>query len=180
MKKNDFLMGILSVVLIFGMALLVGCKTEDDDGDGTTNTPTTLTAGQPVTVAATDTTANVTFTGATGLTLRTADFRVTSGGSITNVSVTSDTATVTVTFLPNTSTTESKTYTVSIVSSSAVIKGTATVAITQEAGSGGGSLSWTAVTSTFSPSSIYGVTYGGGKFVAVGDDSQMAYSNPQE
>jgi hypothetical protein len=33
MKKNGFLMGILSMVLVFGMALFVGCS----DGDDTTN-----------------------------------------------------------------------------------------------------------------------------------------------
>ncbi|MDR3341372.1 MAG: hypothetical protein LBT14_01045 [Treponema sp.] len=32
MKKNSFLMGILSMALVFGMAMFVGCKTDDDDG----------------------------------------------------------------------------------------------------------------------------------------------------
>ncbi|MDR3171943.1 MAG: hypothetical protein LBU17_10010 [Treponema sp.] len=34
MKRNGFLMGILSMVLVFGMALFVGCKNDDDDGGG--------------------------------------------------------------------------------------------------------------------------------------------------
>jgi hypothetical protein len=34
MKKNGFLMGILSMVLVFGMAMFVGCKADDDDGGG--------------------------------------------------------------------------------------------------------------------------------------------------
>jgi photosystem II stability/assembly factor-like uncharacterized protein len=98
----------------------------------TTDTRPTLTAGSAVSVAASATTANVTFTGATGLTLTTADFEVTSGGTISNVSVDSNTATVTATFPANASTMD-KTYTVSIASDSAVIKGTGTVAINQVA-----------------------------------------------
>jgi hypothetical protein len=43
------------------------------------------------------------------------------------------------------------------------------------------SLTWTAVTdSTFGSSEINGIAYGGGKFVAVGEDGKMAYSNAQE
>jgi hypothetical protein len=53
MKKNDFLMGILSMVLVFGLAMFVGCKTDDDDGDGGTFavTVTGLTAGSTVRVS---------------------------------------------------------------------------------------------------------------------------------
>jgi hypothetical protein len=49
---------------------------------------------------------------------------------------------------------------------------------------GGGGLTWTAVAdSTFGNGyndAIKGIAYGGGKFVAVGDYSKMAYSNQQE
>jgi hypothetical protein len=46
MKKSGFLMRILSVALVFGMALVIGCKTDEDD-DGTTvnvSDPSTWTA----------------------------------------------------------------------------------------------------------------------------------------
>jgi hypothetical protein len=92
----------------------------------------TLNAGPAVQAEAATTTADVTFTGATGLTLSAADFAVDNGASITNVQVVSDTATVSVGFADNTGVT-SKTYTVSIVGGSTKIKGSATVAITQAA-----------------------------------------------
>jgi formylglycine-generating enzyme required for sulfatase activity len=92
----------------------------------------TLGAGPAVNAAATGTTADVTFTGATGLTLNTADFAVTPGGIITNVVMASDTATVSVSFAANTEA-AAKTYTVSIASGSKKIKGVAEVVITQAA-----------------------------------------------
>jgi hypothetical protein len=92
----------------------------------------TLDAGPAVQAEAAATTADVTFTGATGLTLSAADFAVDNGASVTNVWVASDTATVSVGFADNTGVT-SKTYTVSIVGGSTKIKGSATVAITQAA-----------------------------------------------
>ncbi|MDR3300973.1 MAG: hypothetical protein LBT01_00390 [Spirochaetaceae bacterium] len=100
---------------------------------GGTDTRTTLNAGPAVSAAASDTGKSVTFTGATGLSLSNADFAVTSGGTITSVSVSSNTATVSVSFAANTFPTFSQTYTVSIDSGSTIIKGTGTVAITQSA-----------------------------------------------
>jgi hypothetical protein len=92
----------------------------------------TLTAGEAVDALAADTTAQVTFTGATGVTgLSEADFTVT-GGTFTSASVISNTATVVVGFAANLSTT-AKTYTVSIASGSTKIKGSASVTITQAA-----------------------------------------------
>jgi hypothetical protein len=124
MKKKLFgLAALLLAALVF-----MGCLV-DDDSDGDRKE---LTARSSVSVAATATTANVTFTGATGLTLSKGDFAVSAGGTISAVSVTSDTATVTVTFVAN-AFTSPKTYTVSIASASTKIKGSATVAITQAA-----------------------------------------------
>jgi hypothetical protein len=39
MKKKVFLTGIIGLMLIFGMALLVGCPTEDDDNGGSSSNP---------------------------------------------------------------------------------------------------------------------------------------------
>jgi hypothetical protein len=135
-----------------------------------------LIPGSAVEVAATATTANVTFTGATDLTLTAADFVVDNGASVTGVDVDSGTATLTVTFTTNISTTASRTYTVSIAPDSTVIKGTGTVAINQSAKN---SLTWTAVSdSPFTTDTIIrGVAYGDGKFVAVGDKDKIAYSS---
>ena len=94
-----------------------------------------LSAGAPVSALAAATTANVTFTGATGLVtgdLAAADFTVTTGAAITNVAVAGGTATVTVTFSALAGDpTYTKTYTVGIAGGSDVIKGDATVTITQ-------------------------------------------------
>jgi hypothetical protein len=134
----------------------------------------TLTPGPAVEIPGSATTSSVTFTGATGLTLTAADFAVDNDATITNVNRVSDTATVNVTFAANTSGITSNIYTVSIASDSAVIKGNGTVAINQVP-----LLSWTAITSTFGTASIRGVAYGGGKFIAVGDNG-MAYSSDGE
>jgi hypothetical protein len=91
-----------------------------------------LTAGEAVNAAASDTSKDVTFTGASGLSLSAADFAVSSGGTISGVSVNDNTATVSVQFPANTEAT-AKTYTVSIASTSTKIKGNATVTITQAA-----------------------------------------------
>jgi hypothetical protein len=94
-----------------------------------------LTAGPAVTVAAAAETAEVTFTGATGVVGLTADdFAVSGAGvTVTNAGVDGDTATatatVTVTFTAN-ATTSPIVYTVSIAASSETIRGAAQVAIT--------------------------------------------------
>jgi hypothetical protein len=92
-----------------------------------------LTAGKAVSVAANEYMAYVTFTGATGLTSIDNEFAVSGGGAIHTVNVSGDIATVLVTFDPNTSTTEEKTYIVSIAPDSTVITGNTTVTITQAA-----------------------------------------------
>jgi hypothetical protein len=104
-------------------------------GTGATDTRATLVADQAVEAAATDTSASVTFTGATGVTgLSEADFTV-DGGWFTSASVSSDTATVVVGFDAN-SINAAKTITVAVSGSSGLIKGGASVAITQAAGGG--------------------------------------------
>jgi hypothetical protein len=100
-----------------------------------------LGAGPAVGAAESDTTANVTFTGAAGLSLAAADFAVTTGATITGASVASGTATVAVSFAANT-TASSKTYTVSIASGSTKITGAGTVAITQAADSSKAPVLW--------------------------------------
>jgi hypothetical protein len=94
-----------------------------------------LIAGAAQTVARDATGATVTFNGAAGLSLTTADFTVTSEGAlsyVSNVSVSGNTVYVTVTFTPNDTRTD-KTYTVGIAANSTKIKGSATVNITQAA-----------------------------------------------
>jgi hypothetical protein len=96
-----------------------------------------LTAGEAVSAAASDTSADVTFTGASGLSLSAADFTVSSGGTISDVNVSdyTGTATVSVSFAANIGATP-KTYSVSIATDSAKIRGDATVVITQAAATG--------------------------------------------
>jgi hypothetical protein len=135
-KTRSVLFGF-AVLLLAAMFTFTGCPTDPDDDDGDSDpdsdTRATLTAGSPVDALATDTTANVTFTGATGITsLDAADFAVDNGASITSVSVNSGIATVVVNIGANTAA-AAKTYTVSIASTSTLIKGNATVAITQAA-----------------------------------------------
>jgi formylglycine-generating enzyme required for sulfatase activity len=105
--------------------------------DADSDTRRTLNDGAGAGVAAAETTADVTFTNASGIPLSAADFAVSTGGAISAASVSSDTATVTVIFASNT-TAADKTYTVSIAADSTVIKGSATVDITQGAFSGTG------------------------------------------
>jgi hypothetical protein len=130
MKKSLF--GL--VALLLAAIVFTGCPTDADDGEQE-DTRKELTAGPAVEVAASAATANVTFTGASGLSLSAADFTVSSGGiisEVSEVSVSSDTATVTVGFAANISSTSTNTYTVSIAPDSAKIKGSATVSITQD------------------------------------------------
>ncbi|MDR3284821.1 MAG: hypothetical protein LBS97_06555, partial [Treponema sp.] len=101
-------------------------------GNTDPDTRVTLGAGSPVNADAADTTATVSFTSASGLTLTTADFAVNNGATVTGVDVAEDAATVSVGFAANTAAT-AKTYTVSIASGSTLIKGTAAVVITQGA-----------------------------------------------
>jgi hypothetical protein len=141
MKKNKLLLGILTAALTLTFTLvLMGCPTSTsnsvnspDDGNGNGNgngNPATLTAGPAVNVQSYNTTASVTFTGASGLSLTAADFEVSPGATVTEVRVSSNTATVTVTFAANLGTT-SRTYTVSIASTSTIITNRTTVTITQ-------------------------------------------------
>jgi hypothetical protein len=126
MKKKLFgLAALLLVALVF-----VGCRPIDDDNEEDIRKE--LTAGQAVSAVASDTSKAVTFTGALGLSLSASDFAVSPSGTISGVSVSGNTATVSVSFAANTAAT-SKTYTVSIASGSAVIKGSGTVAINQAA-----------------------------------------------
>jgi hypothetical protein len=74
--------------------------------------------------------AAVTFTGADGLSLSASDFTVTGGASVSSVGVTGDTATVTVTFAANQSTTTANTYTVGM-NQAGTVTGDGTVTITQ-------------------------------------------------
>jgi hypothetical protein len=144
-------------------------------------TKTTLTAGPIVNVFASASTADVTFTGANGFTtftLSNADFAVDNNAVVAGISVTSDTATVTITFEENDSTSDTKTYIVSIAESSTRIKGDTTVVITQATVK---LLTWEAVVdSTFDPDgAVKAITYANGIFVAGGDGEAggaVAYS----
>ncbi|MDR2021381.1 MAG: right-handed parallel beta-helix repeat-containing protein, partial [Treponema sp.] len=109
-------------------AFMVGCPT---GGDEYTLRAVELTAGTAVDVEADDTTAEVSFTGASGLTLANEDFTVSEGGTIVSVEVSGDTVTVTVSFAANADTSAEKAYTVGISPDSQVIKGDAAVTITQ-------------------------------------------------
>jgi len=116
-------------------ALVFSCSTDtnSEEPENPDDTRTALTAGAAVTVVASATTADARFTGASGLTLDASHFTVTTGATITNVVVTGNAVAVTITFEPNASGTEAKTYTVGIASDSTVIMGTATVTVTQAA-----------------------------------------------
>jgi hypothetical protein len=76
--------------------------------------------------------------------------------------------------------------TLTVVAASTVdpsMKGEKTVSVIAGGGTPGGDalLTWTAVADTkFGTSRISGIAYGGGKFVAVGNSSKAAYSNPQQ
>jgi hypothetical protein len=89
-----------------------------------------LDAGDSDDVDYDDITAQVTFTGADGLSLSIVDFEVDKDAEIDAVDVEGDTVTVTVTLPVNTSVL-AKIYTVSIADTSAVVMGDATVTITQ-------------------------------------------------
>ncbi|GHV79661.1 hypothetical protein AGMMS49944_14520 [Spirochaetia bacterium] len=132
MRKRMILTAMFSVALALGM-VFIGCG-DKGSGDSTSppDTRMELTAGGAVNAAYTATTADVTFTGATGLSLAAADFTVTTGGTIGIPAVSGGTVTVPVTFAVNTGTLP-KTYTVGINSGSTKIKGSATVVITQAA-----------------------------------------------
>jgi hypothetical protein len=91
-----------------------------------------LTAGPAQSAAYNETEATVTFNGAADLTLTTADFTVTTGGTVSDALIRSNTAYVKVSFAAN-DTKTAKTYTVGIAAGSTKIKGSATVVITQAA-----------------------------------------------
>jgi hypothetical protein len=100
-------------------------------GEPKADARTELTAGTGVSAGGTDTSASVTFTGASGLTLGKGDFTVSAGATISAVNVSGNTVTVTAGFPQNSSTTESKIYTIGIAPGSVKIKGAGTVDITQ-------------------------------------------------
>jgi lysophospholipase L1-like esterase len=120
---------ILAVSLIFE-ALVFGCPMGTVDGGEYVLQAVELTAGSGVEMGADAVTATVTFTGAAGLSLESADFTVSEGAIISAVSVDGDTVTVTVGFAANTDT-EEKIYVVGISPENTVIKGAAAVTITQ-------------------------------------------------
>ena len=111
-------------------AVFLGCPTPNDDYT-IKKVAVELTAGMGVDVNAEDTSASVTFTGASGLALTSADFTVSEGAAISALGIDGDTVTVTVSFAANTDMINEKTYTVGIAPGSTAIKGSATVTITQ-------------------------------------------------
>jgi hypothetical protein len=122
MKKKTWL--IAAVAAVFTL-LFITCGGDEND------TRVTLTAGSEVYVDAEFTTTDVTFTGATGLTLENTDFRVVKNDGvnavISAVAVNGDTANVTVTFPANEG--ESKQYIIGINDNSTKIKGSGSVSI---------------------------------------------------
>jgi len=129
MKKTQ----VIWIALLLIAALFMGCPEESSTPTPppATDTRVALTAGSAVTVVAESTSADAHFHGATGLLLSKNDFTVTTGGTITNVTNTGGVATVVVSFAANTSSTAQKTFTVGIATTSKLIKGNATVLITQ-------------------------------------------------
>jgi hypothetical protein len=107
-----------------------------DTGAEDTETPeiVELAAGPSVNVPSNATEATVRFAGAVGSAPATADFTVSPGGTLSTVSINTNTKTVfvIVTFAANPTGTD-KTYTVGIAPNSTKIKGTASVVITQKA-----------------------------------------------
>jgi hypothetical protein len=97
----------------------------------TTDPRAALIPGLPIDVGVAATTAEVSFTGASGLTLSAADFVADHGGVISLVSVSGDTVTMTVTFEQASPPAWFQTYTVSIAAGSTVVRGDAAVLITQ-------------------------------------------------
>jgi hypothetical protein len=133
MKKRFMLLGALALAL---MLVFAGCgvssSSSDSGGTYIGDTRAVLYAEQPdVWTGAMDVTAQVTFYGAWGLNLSAADFAVNGGATVSGVSVYSGTVTVTVDFAANGPITI-KTYKVSIAPTSEVIRGSATVTITQD------------------------------------------------
>jgi hypothetical protein len=122
MKKKLWLIAAMITVLAL---LFVTCG--DDDKD----TRVTLTAGPAVNIDAGLGTADVTFTGAAGLSLTNADFSVVSNDdaavTIGTVAINDGTATVTVTFPANEG--ADKQYVIGIAGNSKVIKGSGRVNI---------------------------------------------------
>jgi len=131
MKKKLWM--IMAMAAMVGL-LFVTCNDDDNNGEDTRKT---LTAGSAVSAAAGETSANVTFSGAEGLTLTGADFKVVFDASV-NVSISSTVtvnegvATVVVTFPANTAAV--KQYVIGINPNSKKIKGEATVNINHAAG----------------------------------------------
>jgi hypothetical protein len=191
-KKNESLAAKIYNVVIASTSQIVGgdasVKIIHLGTSGSQYSCVALAAGSVVAVLATETTAVVTWTGeelaatlaAAGFTLAATDFTVTGDGvTVNGVSVAGDTATVTVGF-PLNETTAAKTYTVSVAEDSEIVTGNGNVTITQAGKVESEQLSlltWTAVTdSKFGNTIINAITYGGGRFVAGGDDGKIAHS----
>jgi hypothetical protein len=133
----------IAIFLIF-MSILASCnffepqsfdtneEEEEDSEDSDTQIPekVELFAGASVNVRNDETRATVSFTGTVDVTPATEDFTVTEGAKLYTVSLNTSAVFVTVTFEANTTGT-AKTYTVGIAANSTVIKGSASVAITQ-------------------------------------------------
>jgi hypothetical protein len=194
-KPNTSLLAKIYNVVIASTSTVIGGDTSVTiihlGISGSEATRIALTAGSNVDVPAAGTTAAVTWTSgglattlaAAGFTLAAKDFAVSGDGvTVSGVNVTGNTATVIVTFPPN-ETTAAKTYTVSVAEDSETVTGSGSVTITQagkDGANGSGqlsSLTWTAVAdSKFGNTIINAITYGNGRFVAVGDDGKIAHS----
>jgi hypothetical protein len=134
MKKSKKRCGLLLMAVTIGF-LLVQCSEEADGGaDGNSDGRAVLTAGvSTITIeadeeATNNTTKVVFFTGAAGLEqLTSADFGVTGGGAVGDVSVDGDRVTLIITFKANPP--SAKVYNVVIASTSEIVKGDANVKV---------------------------------------------------
>jgi hypothetical protein len=138
MKQKKFFASVLAATLAIGL-VLAGCE---DAASG--DVRVALSAGSPANVVAAEVATTVAFTGGfSWLSLTAADFEVSAGGSVAEVTPTNGSIAVTVAFPVNKSAT-GKTYTVSVAPSSTKIKGSAPVTVTQNAASADARASFTA------------------------------------
>jgi len=136
MKNTQKVLGTHSLLCAIALVAVIGLGLAACGGgdDGPSDTRVELIAGSAVSVGKDATSANVTFTGASGLTLAATDFTVSVNDAGTNGSIgtigNGATVTVPVTFTANPYNAARK-FTVGINSASTKIKGSATVVITQ-------------------------------------------------